>query len=136
MNDENLARNGAQADGMLKVHGLLSIIFGGVGIVAGVTVIILVGFGNTISGTDQSSIFGFTVTTMMISIFWILPHLYLIFAGSFLLVGLKPSAVKVLVIINLIIGIFLNLVLLVLAIINLRQLSDYQRAYLARESNT
>jgi hypothetical protein len=115
----------------MRVHGILSIIFGGLGVLAGLifTIILAVSSLNDSSYDSSNSALGLFIVGLLIFVFWVLPHVYLIVAGSYLIRQPTPKLAKVLIIINLVIGVFWNLVLLIFAIINLTELGDYERGY-------
>lgn len=118
--------------GSMKAHGILSIIFGAIGVVVGFFFTILVLLGMVADDSQYAhneSIIGLIVFEIMIFIFWIAPHLYLIVSGYYLVRAPKPSVAKTLIIMNLIVGVFWNLILLIFAIINLTQYMDYERGY-------
>lgn len=116
----------------IRIHGILAIIFGILGTVFGafITSAIAVGnFSEVSSGSVHNLDASFYIAAFIIFALVILPHIYLVVSGTYLLRQPTPKLVKVLVIINLIIGVLWNLIILVIAIINLTQLSDYTRGY-------
>lgn len=117
-----------KANGLLKVHGILSIIFGGLGILFGLLFMLVMGISSAASFRLEDSISAFAIGIFTLVLF-VLPHVYLVIAGSYLLKTPPVRTARILVIINLIVGALWNLVLLVFAIINLTQLDDYQRGY-------
>ena len=121
----------ARASSTLKIHGILSIIFGGLGTLAAIILMLILAVGNL---SDQSysadgSILGLFFVGLLTFIFWGLPHAYLIVSGLYLIKKPAPKVAKTLIIINLVIGVFWNLVLLIFAIINLTEISDYEHGY-------
>lgn len=118
---------------MVKTHGLLSIIFGGLGAFTG---LIMMGLFALAIGTsyNEGDAIGFFLLFICTILFWMLPHIYLIIAGVTLQRLPEPRIVKILTIINLVIGIFWNLVLLVFAIISLTQLNEYEDGYRTRKT--
>ena len=120
-----------RAASALKVHGILAIVFGGLGILFGLLFIVLMAFGNTVdpSYDAYSSSLGILFMTALVLVFWLLPHAYLIASGVYLSREPSPKLARTLVIINLVVGVFYNLILLVIAIVNLTQITDYERAY-------
>jgi hypothetical protein len=129
MDYEKLLYN--RATSTLKVHGILSIVFGGLGTLAAIAFMLLLAVGNLSdqSYTDNGSALGLFFIGAAVFIFWTLPHIYLIVSGTYLIREPAPKVVKTLVIINLVIGVFWNLVLLIFAIINLTEVGDYERGY-------
>ena len=121
-----------RAASTLRIHGILSIIFGGLGVLGALLFTLLLTFGAS-SGAefgeyDDTGI-GLLAMSIVILMLWTLPHIYLIIAGTHLIREPASKLAKTLIIINLIVGVFWNLVLLIFAIINLTQLSDYERGY-------
>lgn len=120
-----------RSDSTFRVHGILSIIFGSLGVLMAIVMTFLF-IGGTYSDPSYDSVnspLGLFVVGSMIFVFWTLPHLYLIISGYYLMHEPSPKVAKTLTIINLIIGVFWNLVLLIFAIISLTQFSDYERGY-------
>ncbi len=112
----------------MKIHGIMSIVFGGIGAIVGVffTAIFAILMSNTNNEGDQIAYLVFAILALVI---WLVPHIYLIIAGVLLVKQPDPRLAKVLTIINLVIGVFWNYVLLVFAIISLVQIGDYSRGY-------
>jgi hypothetical protein len=121
----------SRATNTLKVHGIVSIVFGAIGTLAAILFTILVAAGTMADESYDSynSPFGLFIVSVMIFVFFTLPHLYLIAAGIYLTREPAPKLAKTLVIINLVVGVFWNLVILVFSIVNLTQLTDYERTY-------
>lgn len=124
-----------RASSALKVHGILAIVFGGLGVLFGLVFIISMAFGNIAdpSYDAYSSSLGILFVSALVVVFWILPHAYLITSGIYLIREPSPKLARTLVIINLVVGVFYNLVMLVVAIVNLTQITDYERAYLVHK---
>jgi len=121
-----------RSTGTLKVHGIMSIIFGSLGILVALmftTLMVIGSMAENSYGSYDSSIAGLSIVGMVIFIFWTLPHIYLVVAGYYLMREPTPRLAKTLILVNLVIGIFWNLILLILSIINLTQFSDYERGY-------
>ena len=76
---------------------------------------------------------GALLVGLFLFVFWILPHIYLLVAGLYLVRRPSPNVVRTLVIINLIVGVFWNIILTVFAIINLTQLRDYEQGYTSKK---
>jgi len=117
-----------RAAGMLKVHGILAIIFGSLGVFFGMLFILAIGLGGLASST-LSDLVGLTAISIFAVILWVLPHVYLIISGTTLLKGPAPRVAKTLIIINLVLGVFWNLILMIFAIIDLTQIDDYEEYY-------
>lgn len=126
--NEHITQQFQKADSLLRVHGLLSIIFGSLGVLGGLLFLLLLGIGSTASLRLEDTIGAFAFGIFALVLF-VLPHVYMIIAGAYLMKQPAPKLARVLVIINLVLGVFWNLVLLVFAIINLVQLDDYERGY-------
>jgi len=122
-----------RANSTLKVHGVLAIVFGSLGLLAGLIFTMLMALGtladNSYAYNPNDSALGLFFVGALTFVFWVLPHIYLIVSGTYLIRQPSPKLAKVLVIINLVIGVFWNLVLLIFAIINLTELADYERGY-------
>jgi len=122
--------------GTLRVHGIMSVIFGSLGILVALlftTLMVIGSMAEDSYDSYDSSIAGLSIVGMVIFIFWTLPHIYLVVAGYYLMREPAPRVAKALVLVNLVIGTFWNLILLVLSIINLTQLGDYDRGYSAHK---
>jgi len=120
-----------RAESSIRVHGIVSIIFGSLGVVAGIFFTLLMSLGTMVDETYDAynSPVGLLLVTALVFIFWTVPHLYLIASGIYLTRQPSPKLARTLIIINLIVGVFYNLILLVFAIINLTQIGDYERGY-------
>lgn len=120
-----------RANSALKAHGIVSIVFGALGILFGIFMLILVSIGTVTDPTydDNSSSLGLFFVSIFMLVFWLLPHAYLITSGIYLTRQPSPRLAKTLVIINLVVGVFYNLVILIFAIVNLTQSGDYERGY-------
>jgi amino acid transporter len=121
------------AKSFLRVQGILSIIFGSLGTLVGLPLILLYVFSLSFSSIQYSYDGGdwFAVIFLIIIglIFWILPHIYMIIAGTYLVRKPKPGLAKGLTIGNLVIGALLNYILLAFAIVSLVQSSHYEEGY-------
>lgn len=119
---------------LMRVHGILSIIFGGIGAIVGIlfAALFAIAMAATNNEGDQVAFLVFAVLTLVI---WLIPHIYLVIAGVVLVKQPEPGVAKVLTIINLVIGVFWNYVLLIFAIISLVQLGDYKRGYQHKKSH-
>lgn len=126
-NQELIAMNYARAASLTRVHGILSIVFGAIGLVISLFIILFVSF--AVTDPNSYQIAGAFVSGFLVFVFGVLPHAYLLFSGITLLREPAPSVAKTLIIINLVVSIFYNLVVLVFSIINLVQFDDYARGY-------
>lgn len=124
MAEEKKNQRYEQAASMVKVQGVMSIIFGAIGCLVGLIflAILAVAIG---TATTEGDAFAALLFFLLIAFLWFLPHLYFIVAGITLLHLPEPRVVKTLTIINLIVGFFWNYILLVFAIISLVQSVDY-----------
>ena len=115
----------------LKVHGILAIVFGGLGTLGAVLFTLLIALGTFAdeSYNAYNSSFGLIFMLVMVIVFWTLPHIFLITAGAYLVREPAPKLARTLIIVNLVIGVFYNLIMLIIAIVNLTQLNDYERGY-------
>ena len=118
---------------LMRVHGIMSIIFGGIGVIVGIsfTALFSILMASTNNEGDQIAFLVFAILTLVV---WLIPHIYLVFAGAVLIKQPEPGIAKVLTIINLVIGVFWNYVLLVFAIISVVQIGDYKRGYHHKKS--
>ena len=111
-----------------RTHGILSIIFGALGILFGLLLVALFVLASVFAETTEDAITS-GATTVFIVVLFILPHVYLIISGAYLLRNPNPRMARGLTIANLVVGAFSNLVILVIAIIHLVQLGDYERGF-------
>ena len=118
-----------RAASAINVHGILSIVFGGLGLLIALFFAGLYGvvaMSDTMSAED---VVGYAISALLAAVFLVIPHIYLVIAGIYLLKKPVPKVAKTLIIINLVIGALWNLILVIFAIINLTQISDYARGY-------
>ena len=115
------------AASLIRVHGIISIIFGGIGLLF--SLIIGLAFILTVDSTDGNQLLGGFILSLLTFLFAVLPHAYLLVSGIHLLKNPKPSVAKTLIIINLVVGALWNYIVLIFAIINLTQLADYRHGY-------
>ena len=117
-----------QAVSMLKVQGVIALVFGGLGALLGLLLmsIFAIALGQAYSDNDVVEFFIWFV----VSIFFILlPHIYLIISGIILIRQPEPKLARLLTIINLIVGAMSNYIVLAFAIISLVQAKDYEEGY-------
>jgi hypothetical protein len=118
-----------KAVGTMKAHGIISIIFGALGAIAGILFSLSLFFIGSFEAYNTSDVVGVTIYAIAIFAFWVLPHIFFIVAGAYMLRNPSPKLAKGLIITNLVLSVFWNLVILILAIINLTQIGDYERGY-------
>lgn len=117
-----------QAASMLKVQGIISAIFGGIGVLGGLIMMVIfaLALGNAYTDND---IVGYAVLFGGSILFVLIPHIYLIIAGVILVRQPEPKLARLLTIINLIVGAMSNYVVLAFAIISLTQTKEYEEGY-------
>lgn len=120
--------NYEQAASMVRVQGIMSIIFGGLGVLFGLVFLLFMIIAMAGAYTDSDA-FGLLALFLVTVVFWLLPHVYLVIAGILLARTPAPRVVKTLTIINIVIGALWNYILLVFAIISIVQSSDYEKGY-------
>lgn len=125
---EQDSRHYRSAASLIRVHGILAIVFGAIGIAFSLLLTLLFTFGITDPNSSYQVISAF-ITALLVVIFVVLPHVYLLISGIHLLREPRPVVAKTLIIINLIVGVFYNLVILIFAIINLTQIADYEHGH-------
>lgn len=116
------------AASLMRAHGIVSIIFGALGTLFSLLLVFLFLFAVTDPNSSDQVVGGVAMAIVTI-IFGILPHCYLLIAGTYLAKNPRPSLAKGLTITNLVIGVFYNLPILILAIISLTQLGDYEHGF-------
>jgi phage shock protein PspC (stress-responsive transcriptional regulator) len=115
------------AASLVRVQGILSIIFGGLGLLVAFFLVLL--FLAAMSESNSYQVISASITALIVFIFGVLPHIFLVVSGVHLLREPRPAVARTLIIINLVIGALFNLVIVVFAIINLVQMSDYDHGY-------
>jgi len=116
--------------GVLKVHGVLAVIFGLIGMAVALLFLFAMTVGPLAYGADSYG--GASAKLLMgalIFLFLVVPHIYLVVSGVFLFREPPASTAKVLIILNLIAGIFFNFLLAAFAVANLIQSPDYERGH-------
>jgi len=119
-----------RASSLINVHGILAIVFGGLGLLVALFFAVALGISAVTEVLTPEDTVGYTIMSLFGIVFMVIPHIYLVIAGIYLLKKPTPKAARVLIIINLVIGAFWNLILVIFAIINLTQISDYERGYI------
>lgn len=121
------------AQSFLKVQGVLSLIFGSIGVVVGSPLVLLYSLSLPEWSTEYSYTGGDWIAVSFIIalgiIFWIIPHVFMIIAGSHLVRHPKPGLAKGLTVANLVIGALYNYILMAFAIVSLVQSSNYEAGY-------
>jgi len=117
-----------QAASMLKIQGIISAIFGGIGVLGGLVMMVIfaLALGNAYTDND---IVGYAILFGGSILFVLIPHIYLIIAGVILMRQPEPKLARLLTIINLIVGAMSNYVVLAFAIISLTQVKEYEEGY-------
>lgn len=121
-----------QAASMLKVQGIIAMIFGALGALLGVALMFIFGVGLANAYSD-SDIAEYSVLFLGSILFVIMPHVYLIISGVILARSPEPKLSRLLTIINLIVGAMSNYIILAFAIISLVQAKEYEAGYIAAE---
>ena len=117
-----------QAVSMLKVQGIIAIVFGALGALLGIVLMIVfaIALGESYSDEDIVEFFiGFVVSILFV----LIPHIYLIISGVILVRQPEPKLARLLTIINLIVGAMSNYIILAFAIISLVQSKEYEAGY-------
>lgn len=117
-----------QAASLIKTQGVLSIVFGGIGVFIGLVVLVFLWIVLSTSYATEDVIAALFLSLLGF-VFLLLPHVFLIVAGVTLLRQPEPRVVRILTIITLVIGVLENLVLLVMSILVLLKLDDYEVLY-------
>lgn len=115
--------------GTVKAHGIVSIVFGSLGTLISILYILAIVVFGAMASYDTSEIIGAIIYAVLMFIFATLPHIFFIISGSFLVRNPAPRLAQGLIITNLVLSAFWNLVILILAIITLTQMGDYKRGY-------
>lgn len=114
------------AANLIRVTGILSIIFGALGALAGIGYTLIYPH---IPPDPNVSEVPSALMAVLIAVFWIIPHAFLTVSGIQLVKLPEPAQVKGLAIATIVIGAVWNMILLAFAIVNLAQLKDYQQEY-------
>ena len=101
---------------------------GAIGAFTGLAFLLIFVVALGVATTDANAVtyLFFFIATLL---FWLVPHIYLVIAGVLLVRQPEPRIAKTLTIANLVVGVFWNYVILVLAIISLTQSRDYEEGY-------
>lgn len=118
----------SSAGTMLKVQGIITLVFGGLGSLLGLILMLIFGIALSQAYTDNDIIAFFIY--FIVSVFFVLiPHVYFIVSGIVLIRQPEPKLAKLITIINLIAGAVANYVILAFAIISLVQGKEYEAGY-------
>lgn len=117
------------AVGTMKAHGIVSLIFGILGALFGLLFSLAVMFFGYPGSYDDYEAIETLLGGFAILLLIVLPHVYLIIAGVALIRKPAPRLARGLTIANLVVGALSNLIILILAIISLVQLPDYDKGY-------
>jgi hypothetical protein len=118
---------------MLRVQGIISIVFGGLGVVFGLVMMFMFGLGMLAYENITNYAVENFIWAVVMFVFVVIPHIYLIVAGTILLRQPTPGVARALTIINLVVGVFSNMIVLIFAIISLTQSGDYERHFAPRK---
>jgi hypothetical protein len=118
-----------RASTMLRVQGIISIVFGSLGVIFGLVMMFMFGLGILAYENITNYAVENFIWAVVTLVFVVIPHVYLIVAGTILLRQPTPGIARTLTIINLVVGAFTNIVVLVFAIISLTQSGDYERHF-------
>jgi uncharacterized membrane protein len=124
-------KNYTQAASMLRIQGIISIVFGALGSLLGFILMIVfaINLGQSYSNTVMIENLIYFVASIL---FVLIPHLYLTVAGIVLVREPEPKLARILMIINVIVGAITNYIVLAFAIISLTQIKDYEEGYKSR----
>jgi hypothetical protein len=114
---------------MLRVQGIISIVLGGLGVVFGLVMMFMFGLGMLAYENITNYAVENFIWVVVMFVFVVIPHIYLIVAGTILLRQPTPVIARTLTIINLVVGVFSNMIVLIFAIISLTQSGDYERHF-------
>jgi hypothetical protein len=114
---------------MLRVQGVISVVFGGLGVVFGLVFMFMFGLGMLAYENITNYAVENFIWAVVMFVFVVIPHAYLVVAGTILLRQPTPGIARTLTIINLVVGVFSNMIILIFAIISLTQSGDYERHY-------
>lgn len=117
-----------QAVSMLKIQGIVTLVFGGLGALLGLILMILFGFALSQAYSDND-IIEYGVYFTMSVLFILIPHVYFVVSGIVLIRQPEPKLAKLVTIINLVVGAVANYIVLAFAIISLVQTKEYEEGY-------
>ncbi len=118
----------SQAASMLKVQGIITLVFGGLGALLGLILMIIFGVALNQAYSDND-IVEFSIYFIMSVLFVFIPHVYFIVSGIILIRQPEPKLARLITIINLIVGAVANYIVLAFAIISLVQSKEYEEDY-------
>lgn len=117
-----------QAASMVRIQGLMSIIFGAIGTLIGLILMVIFAAALANARYDSEAI-EFAIYFIGSLLFVLLPHIYLIISGTILIRRPEPKLSRILTITNLVVGALSNYVVLAFAIISLTQAKDYEEGF-------
>jgi hypothetical protein len=117
-----------QSASIVKIHGILSIVFGSIGVAIGLIFLAIIGF-TFIAAVTTADVVGIFIIMLLVLLFWILPQAFLIVSGVTLLREPDPRVVRILTITTLVISALENVILLATSIATLLKLDDYEQGY-------
>jgi hypothetical protein len=118
---------------MLRVQGIISVVFGALGVIFGLVMMFMFGLGMLAYENITNYAVENFVWAVIMFVFVVIPHIYLVVAGTILLRQPAPGVARALTIINLVVGVFSNMIVLIFAIISLTQSGDYERHFAPRK---
>lgn len=128
MADTNKKSIYRQAASMLKVQGIIALVFGGLGALFGLILMVIFGVAFSMAVRDTEIVEFFILFAVSV-LFVLIPHIYLIISGVILIRQPEPKLARLLTIINLIVGAVSNYIILAFAIISLVQAREYEEGY-------
>jgi len=117
-----------QAMSMMKIQGIIVTVFGGLGALLGLIMMVIFALALGQSYTENDVVGALIMFTVSI-LFVLIPHIYLIVSGIILIRQPEPKLARLLTIINLVVGAISNYVVLAFAIISLVQAKEYEEGY-------
>ncbi|MEO6109945.1 MAG: hypothetical protein ABIP50_02965 [Candidatus Saccharimonadales bacterium] len=118
-----------RAAGMVRANGIVSIVFGSLGVLVGLLYMLVFAFGGTSDSYESYDVVTGLIFALLVFIFAVLPHIFLIISGATLVRLPSGKVARGLTIANLVIGALWNLVILIMSIISLTQMNDYERGH-------
>lgn len=120
-----------RAASLIKANGIVTIVFGSLGVLLGILYALVFAYGgysaDDYTYSEASNAVGGLIVAFFIFLFVIIPHVFLIISGATLVRKPAPKIARGLTIANLVIGALWNIVILIMSIISLTQMNDYER---------
>lgn len=117
-----------QAMSMMKVQGIITTIFGALGTLMGLVLMVVFALALGQAYTENDVV-GALMMFIVSVLFILIPHIYLIISGIMLIRQPEPKLARLLTIINLVVGAVSNYVVLAFAIISLVMAKEYEEGY-------